>query len=213
MKTKFTTTFHTKTSQKGGKFTSETIVRSIERDSKGRFVSVKTAIVPVIEASRLFKDVERGMSGARVRGIIKSYSKFTPRDRMVNGFNSMIQIITDQYPLSDLQNDRLAYLIDKMTPEDFNTFYKRYQDDVDAIFYDSDARRAYYEQKTHLNTYQPGGGRLSDDEKIRRVEKLIDNLTKYTGTLKKDIDSAVRQERYESNGKLKVGEKRIRFKS
>ena len=193
LKTSFT--FFSKTSQnKNGVLKTSYVVKKTVRNEKGQFVSNKKILLPQTEATRFFEDVTKGkLSTARATGIFESYAKSTPTAILKNGFNSMIQIMSDQHALSDLQKDRLAVLSDKMSVEDFENFYRRYQDDIDAVYKSSDEHRMR----------SPDGQILDWDVKSSISDKIINDMSKYLGVKKGDLDKTINTEKYDERGRLK----------
>ena len=193
LKTSFS--FTTKTAyDKSGRLQSSTMVKKTVRNEKGQFVSTKKIVLPQMEASRYFKDIQSGkLSPNRASGIFESYAEKSPIGLVRNGFNSMIQIMGDQHALSDLQKKRLSILADKMSIKDFENFYRRYQDDIDAIYKSSDAHKMR----------SSDGQILSWDRKYELSDKVINNMAKYLGLEKRDIDKLVKLEDYNERGRLK----------
>ena len=193
LKTSFS--FTTKTAyDKSGRLHTSTMVKKTVRNEKGKFISNKKIALPQMEASRFFKDIQSGkLSPNRASGIFESYAEKSPIGLVKSGFNSMIQIMGDQHALSDLQKKRLSVLGEKMSIEDFENFYKRYQDDIDAIYESSDAHKMR----------SSDGQILSWDKKHELSDKIIKDMGKYLGLEKRDMDKLVNEQDYNERGRLK----------
>lgn len=182
------TDFYAKTRpvySKSGGLRIETTVTAIERDIlTGRIVKRASGqFMNQRQVSRFLEQINKGeLSGARAMGILKGRSKKSNLELVKSGARSLVQLVEDYIPMTDLNRDRLAYMFNQMDWDDFEAFYNQNTDIVEK-------------------TYRVGSPRATDKdrniiyptnfERNNTVDTLIDKLQTYLNITDAELNENV----------------------
>lgn len=183
---------------KSGSLRIETTVIGVERDIlTGRFVSRAQGKFTSQQAvTRFLNQINAGeLSGRRAMGILKSRNARSNIELVKSGFRSLVQMYEDWIPVSDYDRDRLAYMADKMSWDDFEAFYNQNTDIVERVYRVGSPRATDRDRNIIIPT---------EFERNRATDDLLDAMQRFLTISDEELDANVNPNNY-INGRRKKG--------